>query len=51
MRDKDIDMAYLAKQNAEYMEMYEKRNKCYQEASEVKVYNRLIIPEVDRISK
>merc|ERR1712168_235344 len=40
MSAKEIEMAYLAKQNAEYKKMYE-----------VKVYNRLITPEVDRIRR
>merc|ERR1719466_515895 len=50
MSAKEIEMAYLAKQNAEYKKMYEEmRSKLLLEASEVKVYNRLITPEVDRI--
>merc|ERR1712126_243700 len=43
MSAKEIEMAYLAKQNAEYKKLYEE--------SEVKVYNRLITPEVDRIRR
>jgi len=50
MSAKEIEMAYLVKQNAEYKKMYEEmRSKLLNEASEVKVYNRLITPEVDRI--
>ena len=45
-------MAYLAKQNAEYKKMYEEmRSKVLLEESEVKVYNRLITPEMNRISR
>merc|ERR1711936_502391 len=50
MSAKEIEMDYLVKQNAEYKKMYtEMRSKLLNEASEVKVYNRLITPEVDRI--
>merc|ERR1719315_890287 len=50
MSAKEIEMAYLVKQNAEYKKMYEEmRSKLFNEASEVKVYNRLITPEMDRI--
>jgi len=50
MSAKEIEMAYMVKQNAEYKKMYEEmRNKLLNESSEVKVYNRLITPEVDRI--
>ena len=50
MSAKEIEMAYLAKQNAEYKKMYEemRRERLY-EASEVKVYNRLITPQMNRI--
>jgi len=52
MSAKEIEMAYLAKQNAEYKKMYEEmRSKLLYEESEVKVYNRLITPEVDRIRR
>merc|ERR1711970_1221975 len=52
MSGKDIEMSYLAKQNAEYKKMYEEmRSKLLYEESEVKVYNRLITPEVDRIRR
>ena len=52
MSAKQIEMAYLARQNEEYKKMYEEiRSKLMYEASEVKVYNRLIAPEVDRISR
>jgi len=52
MSAKEIEMAYLAKQNDEYKKMYEEmRSKLLLEASEVKVYNRLITPEVDRIRR
>merc|ERR1712002_230501 len=51
MTTKEIEMAYLVKQNAEYKKLYEEmRSKLLLEASEVKVYNRLITPEMDRIS-
>jgi len=51
MSAKEIEMAYLAKQNAEYKKMYEEmRSKVLLEESEVKVYNRLITPEMNRIS-
>merc|ERR1712183_100716 len=50
MSAKEIEMAYLVKQNAEYKKMYEEmRSKLLNEASEVKVYNMLITPEADRI--
>merc|ERR1712179_253713 len=52
MSAKDIEISYLAKQNAEYKKMYEEmRSKLLYEESEVKVYNRLITPEVDRIRR
>eukprot|EP00090_Calanus_glacialis_P009850 TRINITY_DN18246_c0_g1_i1.p1 TRINITY_DN18246_c0_g1~~TRINITY_DN18246_c0_g1_i1.p1 ORF type:complete len:515 (-),score=198.53 TRINITY_DN18246_c0_g1_i1:131-1639(-) len=52
MSAKEIEMAYMAKQNAEYKKMYEEmRSKMLYEESEVKVYNRLITPEVDRIRR
>merc|ERR1712013_118992 len=52
MSAKEIEMSYLAKQNAEYKKMYEEmRSKLLYEESEVKVYNRLITPEVDRIRR
>ena len=52
MSAKEIEMAYLAKQNAEYKKMYEEmRSKMLHEASEVKVYNRLITPEMNRLSR
>merc|ERR1719154_1091638 len=52
MSAKEIEMAYLAKQNAEYKKMYEEmRSKMLHESSEVKVYNRLITPEINRISR
>jgi len=52
MSAKEIEMAYLAKQNAEYKKMYEEmRSKMLHEESEVKVYNRLITPEMNRISR
>merc|ERR1712002_1341308 len=51
MTTKEIEMAYLVKENAEYKKLYEEmRSKLLLEASEVKVYNRLITPEMDRIS-
>eukprot|EP00092_Neocalanus_flemingeri_P032399 GFUD01035229.1.p1 GENE.GFUD01035229.1~~GFUD01035229.1.p1 ORF type:complete len:507 (-),score=188.66 GFUD01035229.1:92-1612(-) len=52
MSAKEVEMAYLAKQNAEYKKMYEEmRSKQLLEASEVKVYNRLITPEIDRLRR
>merc|ERR1719315_928798 len=52
MSAKDIEMSYLTKQNTEYKKMYEEmRSKLLYEESEVKVYNRLITPEVDRIRR
>merc|ERR1712002_886241 len=51
MTTKEIEMAYLVKENAEYKKLYEEmRSKLLLEASEVKVYNRLITPEMERIS-
>merc|ERR1719483_1258274 len=51
MSAKEIEMAYLAKQNAEYKKMYEEmKSKLLYEESEVKVYNRLITPEMNRLS-
>jgi len=52
MSAKEIEMSYLAKQNEEYKKMYEEmRSKLLLEESEVKVYNRLITPEMNRISR
>jgi len=51
MSAKEIEMTYLAKQSADYKKMYEDmRSKLMLEESEVKVYNRLITPEINRIS-
>merc|ERR1712002_1366075 len=51
MTTKETEMDYLAKQTAEYKKLYEEmRSKLLLEASEVKVYNRLITPEMERIS-
>ena len=52
MTAKEIEMAYLAKQTAEYKNMYEEmRRKMLYEASEVQVYNKLITPEMNRINR
>eukprot|EP00091_Calanus_sinicus_P022708 TRINITY_DN7330_c0_g1_i3.p1 TRINITY_DN7330_c0_g1~~TRINITY_DN7330_c0_g1_i3.p1 ORF type:complete len:290 (+),score=110.48 TRINITY_DN7330_c0_g1_i3:681-1550(+) len=49
---KESEMAYLAKQTAEYKKMCdEMRSKLLSEATEVKVYNRLITPEMNRINR
>jgi len=50
MAAKEIEMSHLAIQNAEYKKKYEEmRSKLLHEASELKVYNRLITPEMDRM--
>ena len=52
MSAKQIELAYLTRQNEEYKKMYEEmRSRMLYEASEVKVYNRLIAPEVNRINR
>jgi len=52
MTAKEIEMSHLSRQSAEYKRLYEEiRSKVLVEASEVKVYNRLITPEVDRIGR
>jgi len=49
---KETQIAHLMKQNEEYKKMYEDiMNKYLYDEQEVRVYNRLITPEVDRISK
>merc|ERR1711933_535813 len=51
MLAKETEMDYLAKQTAEYKKMCdEMRSKLLSEATEVKVYNRLITPEMNRIT-
>jgi len=51
MLAKETEMDYLAKQTAEYKKMCdEMRGKLLSEATEVKVYNRLITPEMNRIT-
>ena len=49
MTAKDIEMAHLIKLHAEYNTKYEEMRSML--LYEVKVYNRLIIPEMDRISR
>ena len=52
MLAKESEMAYLAKQTAEYKKMCdEMRSKFLSEATEVKIYNRLITPEMNRITR
>ena len=52
MLAKETEMDYLAKQTAEYKKMCdEMRGKLLSEATEVKVYNRLITPEMNRITR
>eukprot|EP00092_Neocalanus_flemingeri_P000616 GFUD01000658.1.p1 GENE.GFUD01000658.1~~GFUD01000658.1.p1 ORF type:complete len:461 (-),score=172.67 GFUD01000658.1:657-2039(-) len=52
MSAKDIEMAHLAKLNTEYKRMYEEmRSRLLYDESEVKVYNRLIAPEMDRMTR
>jgi len=52
MLAKESEMAYLAKQTAEYKKMCdEMRSKFLSEATELKVYNRLITPEMNRINR
>ena len=49
---KQTEMDYLAKQTAEYKKLCEEmRSKLAFEATEVKVYNRLITPEMNRITR
>ena len=48
MSAKDIETAHLVKLHAEYKQMYEEMRSMLRQ--EVKVYNRLILPEMDRIS-
>merc|ERR1711933_391960 len=51
MLAKETEIDYLAKQTAEYKKMCdEMRSKLLSEATEVKVYNRLITPEMNRIT-
>merc|ERR1719187_2136798 len=51
MLAKETEMNYIAKQTAEYKKMCdEMRSKLLSEATEVKVYNRLITPEMNRIT-
>eukprot|EP00092_Neocalanus_flemingeri_P078684 GFUD01097923.1.p1 GENE.GFUD01097923.1~~GFUD01097923.1.p1 ORF type:complete len:503 (+),score=178.68 GFUD01097923.1:90-1598(+) len=51
MSAKEIEMAHLAKLNTEYKRMYEEmRSRLLYDESEVKVYNRLIAPEMDRMT-
>merc|ERR1719450_971083 len=51
MLAKETEMDYLAKQTAEYKKMCdEMRSKLLSEVTEVKVYNRLITPEMNRIT-
>jgi len=52
MSAKETEVAYLAKQTAEYKKMCDDmRIKLQSEATEVKVYNRLITPEMNRINR
>lgn len=52
MLAKETEMAYLAKQTAEYKKMCDDmRSKILSEATELKVYNRLITPEMNRINR
>merc|ERR1711915_90448 len=49
---KETQITHLIKQNEEYKKMYEDiMNKYLYDEQEGRVYNRLITPEVDRISK
>ena len=49
---KETRIKYLARQNEEYKKMYDELwSKYSSDEQEVKVYNRLITPEVDRISR
>jgi len=49
---KETQITHLTRQNEEYKKMYEDiMNKYLYDEQEVRVYNRLITPEVDRISK
>merc|ERR1712002_1135269 len=51
MLAKETEMDYLAKQTAEYKKLCEEmRNKLDFEATEVRVYNQLITPEMNRIN-
>eukprot|EP00092_Neocalanus_flemingeri_P029464 GFUD01031994.1.p1 GENE.GFUD01031994.1~~GFUD01031994.1.p1 ORF type:complete len:628 (+),score=140.69 GFUD01031994.1:146-2029(+) len=51
MASKEIEMTHLAKQNEEYKTRYEEmRGRQMCEDSEVRLYNKLIVPEVARIS-
>merc|ERR1712106_413770 len=51
MLAKETEMAYLAKQTAEYKKMCDDmRSKLLSEATEVKVFNRLITPEMNRMN-
>merc|ERR1719244_1229834 len=51
MLAKETEMNYMAKQTAEYKKMCdEMRCKLLSEATEVQVYNRLITPEMNRIT-
>merc|ERR1712179_793234 len=51
MLAKETEMNYMAKQTAEYKKMCdEMRGKLLSEATEVQVYNRLITPEMNRIT-
>ena len=52
MLAKETEMAYLAKQTAEYKKMCDDmRSKLLSEATEVKVFNRLITPEMNRMNR
>ena len=52
MLAKETEMAYLAKQTAEYKKMCDDmRSKILSEATELKVYNRLITPEMNRMNR
>ena len=49
---KETRISYLSRQNEEYKRMYDELwSKYSSDEQEVKVYNRLITPEVDRISR
>ena len=49
---KETRISYLTRQNEEYKRMYvELWSKYSGDEQEMKVYNRLITPEVDRISR
>ena len=49
MSGKEMEMAHLVMQHAEYKQMYEEMRSML--LQEVKVYNRLIIQERDKISR